>query len=628
MATKLMTDQQTGPAAKVDQPTPHQEPSVREIVEAARNTPAPPRGALICSLATAVLLWASFTPLDFGWLAWVSLVPLLQLVRIERRTRWMYSVIFAGGLAWSVCTLQWMRLGDPVMIRGWAALSIYIGFYFPCFVATARCAVHRFQCPMVVAVPLVWVGLEYLRATLITGFAWYFLGHTQWAWTELIQVSDLTGAYGVSFIVAACTACLAGLIPLSWLERLRLFPPVQVPEQFEHLPAGEIIAENSSRAEFRRPWRHIGFTAALVAAALCYGSVRRGQAEFADGPRAALIQGNFPSSLKHDPTAWKRIFQIHHNQLTMRAVQEQPDLIVWPETMFRIPLPILDDDVTDTDLVSMDAPPTNWWKSQLVQKRLRTMAEETNAGMVIGVDTLHATKEGLKHYNSAAFISPQTGLSARYDKMHRVVFGEYVPLREELPWLHKLTPFPENFGIAKGTSARLFRHGNWTLAPIICFEDTVPQLVRQISHGGEESIDVFVNLTNDGWFAGSSELDQHLITATFRAIETRTPMIRAVNTGVSAIIDGDGLVRTPEHFFVFNEDQGRMETGTMRNPETGKWNKGMHAALVMNVPLDNRTSFYVRTGDWFGISCCFGAVFFFCAGLVPRQPARPRSRVT
>ena len=536
----------------------------------------------------------------------------------------MYSSIFIGGFLWAVCTLQWMRLGDPSMIPGWAILSVYLGLYFPCFVATARCAVLRCGLPMVIAVPLVWVGLEYLRATLMTGFAWYFLSHTQWAWTELIQISDLTGAYGVSFIVASSAACLAGLVPLRWLEKLKLFPPVQVPKDFEHLPADEIIADNSSRAEFRRPWRHIGFTVALVTIALCYGFVRRGQAEFKDGPRVALIQGNFPSSLKHDPLAWKRIYTIQHHHLTAKAVQQQPDLVVWPETMFRDPLQVLDEDVTETDLLSMP-PPIHWWDNQRVLNRFRTMAEKANAGMVIGVDTFHATKSGLNIYNSAAFISPQTGLTDRYDKLHRVIFGEYIPLRDELPWLHKLTPFPEHYGIQKGTTAKIFRHGKWSFAPIICFEDTVPQLVRNISRGAEESIDVFVNLTNDGWFAGSSELDQHLITATFRAIETRTPMVRAVNTGISAIIDGNGQVRTPEHFFVFNEEQSRMETGSMRDPETGKWRTGIHAALVMNVPLDHRTSVYVRTGDWLGASCCFGAVFFFCFGLIPRKPGQKHS---
>jgi len=630
MASKLMTDQQQTSSPTPEKAKPRHEPSVRDIVELARSQPAPARGAWACSLTTMLLLWASFTPLNYGWLAWLSLVPMLQLVRIERKTRWMYRSLFVSGLVWSVFTLQWMRLGDPAMVPAWGALSLYLAFYFPVFIAAARTAVLRFGIPMVVAVPLVWVGLEYLRATLMTGFAWYFLAHTQWAWTELIQISDVTGAYGVSFLVAASAACVAGLVPLKWLEKLKLFPPVQVPKEFEHLPAEGILAENSSRAEFKRPWLHIGFSVALVAVALSYGFVRRGQAEFKDGPRIALVQGHFPSSMKHDGTEWEKIFMIHDG-LTGQAVKHQPDLVVWPETMYREPLQVLDEGVSETDLLRM-APPvrsqSRWlesWESHHVPDHFRKMAEMANAGLVIGVDTWHATKDGLNRYNSAAFISPQTGLTDRYDKMHRVLFGEYIPLKKEMPWLRKLTPFPEHYGIQKGESAKLFRHGKWTFAPIICFEDTVPQLVREISNGADESIDVFVNLTNDGWFADSSEQDQHLITATFRAIETRTPMVRAVNTGVSAIIDGDGIVLEPDQFLIFDEEHRRMENGSMRDPETGEWRKNIHATLVMDVPLDNRTSFYARNGDWFGMSCCFGAVFFFVAGMFSRKPTQARA---
>lgn len=632
MAQELMTDQQSPSSnhetAKAK--TPRQEPSVREIVESARSQPAGARGAWACSIGTGVLLWASFMPLDFGWLAWLCLVPMLQLVRIERPTRFMYRALFVSGLAWAVVTLQWMRLGDVAMVPAWGALSFYLALYFPAFVATSRIAVHRFGVPMVLAVPLVWTGLEYLRAILMTGFAWYFLSHTQWAWTELIQISDLTGAYGVSFLIASSAACLAGLIPLKWLEKLKLFPPVQVPKDFAHLPAEGILAENSSRAEFKSPWKHIGFTLTLVAITLAYGFVRRGQAEFQDGPRVALIQGNFPSSMKHDPQEWQKIYTIHDG-LTGQSVPHQPDLIVWPETMYREPLQVRDEDVTETDLLRI-APPVRsearWldsWDQDRTRTRFRTMAEMANAAMVIGVDTWHATKSGLNRYNSAAFVSPQTGLTDRYDKIHRVIFGEYIPLKEEMPWLRKLTPFPDHFGIQKGRKAKLFKHGGWTFAPVICFEDTVPHLVRGISEGADEKIDLFVNLTNDGWFAGSSELDQHLITATFRAIETRTPMVRAVNTGISAIIDGDGVIREPKEFLVFDEEERRMKAGSMRDTETGRWRKGIHAALISDIPLDNRTSFYTRTGDWFGLSCCFAAVFFLFAGLLQRKHPASRS---
>jgi apolipoprotein N-acyltransferase len=160
------------------------------------------------------------------------------------------------------------------------------------------------------------------------------------------------------------------------------------------------------------------------------------------------------------------------------------------------------------------------------------------------------------------------------------------------------------------------------VSPIICFEDTVPQLVRGIAAGADQKIDVFVNLTNDGWFAGSSELDQHLITASFRCIETRTPMVRAVNTGCSAIIDGDGVVRDPE-VFIDGDAKSAEEAKSFVDPETGRWSKSLNAALVGNVPLDNRTSVYVRTGDWFAQSCCLATLF--CCIVGPFRRKRPGS---
>src|SRR5690606_5271133 len=119
---------------------------------------------------------------------------------------------------------QWMRLGHPTMYVAWIALAIYVACYFPVFVLLSRIAVHQFRVPLPVAAPVVWVGLEYIRAYLLTGFSWYYIGHTQYRWIELIQISDLTGAYGVSFIVVMMAACFACLLPNSLLIRLKLFP--------------------------------------------------------------------------------------------------------------------------------------------------------------------------------------------------------------------------------------------------------------------------------------------------------------------------------------------------------------------------------------------------------------------
>ena len=234
----------------------------------------------------------------------------------------------------------------------------------------------------------------------------------------------------------------------------------------------------------------------------------------------------------------------------------------------------------------------------------------------MGIEALEASPDGLKRYNSAVLVNNESGVSGRYDKLHRVPFGEYVPLGEQLPWLQRIFGFMGPVSISAGERIHFFNVNGARLAPVICFEDTVPHLVREIVAAGQsegQEVDCLVNLTNDGWFHGSSELDQHLITASFRCIETRTPMVRAVNTGISAIIDGDGLIREPEKFI----DYDAMRTGdaprtSIRDPETGRLHKSLNATLVGHIPLDARRSLYTRFGDWFALlcaaACCVMAV--------------------
>lgn len=630
MPVTVMTEQPESPTNKPAAATPPQtqrryEPTVREIVEKARATPASSRGAWCVSLATSVLLWASFTPLDWGWLGWIALAPLCLLIRLPKPTRAMYRVAFAAGLAWSLPTLQWMRLGDVSMYPAWFALAFYLALYFPVFIGTSRVAVQRLRLPLVVAVPVCWTGFEYLRAQLMTGFAWYFLGHTQHAWPEMIQISDVVGAYGVSFLVALSCGCVAAMVPEQWLKSLGLFPPVQVPAEFSHLPQDGMLTETPSDTA-RPQWIMVGATLSLIVAALGYGVLRRTQADFKAGPRVALVQGNFPTSLKHDPNEAVKIYRIQE-ALTGMSVKHQPDLVVWPETMFRWPLREKDVGVTDDDLLAI-APPfseadrTNWiqsWNDPQVRATLRQMSEQSGAAMLIGIDTWVARKGKFSAYNSAAFVTPTEGYLGRYDKLHRVIFGEYIPLKETIPALAALTPFPEDFGIEKGLAPKVFEHKNYSYAPIICFEDTVPEISRTVKRDAPK-VDVLVNLTNDGWFAKSSELDQHLITACFRAVECRTPMVRSVNTGISAVIDGDGVVVEPLAFI--DGDRATPPRDSMRDPKSGRWHKDLNAAIVADVPLDNRTSLYVRHGDWFAGSCGGIVLLLALAGLVTRSKQR------
>ena len=511
-----------------------------------------------------------------------------------------------------IATLQWMRFGDVTMYPAWFALATYMSLYWPLFVAVSRFALHRLRLPLLVAVPVVWGGLEFVRAHLMTGFAWYYLGHTQYRWIELIQICDLVGVYGVGFLLAMASACLAGLAPPALFERLKLVPACRSSRKPDsHATAAGVAA-------FRRPAVQVGVLLMLVAAALGYGSIRRSPANFVAGPRIALIQGNFTTSVKHDPNESGRMFRTHQT-LTGMAVRHQPDVVVWPETMFRWPLMANPEELSN-DQLQQAAPqvPVEHWRNERVRDTLADMSAMAGAAMVIGVDTFEARPDGFRRFNSAVFVDPALGVTGRYDKRHRVPFGEYIPLREYFPWLTTLTPFPPDFGIDAGTQPVLFTQGSWRLAPIICFEDTVPHLVHTLvasANATDRPVDCLVNLTNDGWFHGSSELDQHLITSLFRCVECRVPMVRAVNTGISAVIDGDGVVREPDTFIDGDRDpaEERPPRESMRDPSTGRWYKQLNAAIVDTIPLDQRSSLYVKYGDWFAGICGLATV---CLALV------------
>ncbi len=251
------------------------------------------------------------------------------------------------------------------------------------------------------------------------------------------------------------------------------------------------------------------------------------------------------------------------------------------------------------------------WRNQRSREGLHNISQETGAAMLIGLITEVVEKDHRSVYNSAAFVRPDLGYMGRYDKIHRVLIGEYIPFKDTLPWLARLTPFPPDYGIAAGDQPQAFEYAKASFAPIICFEDTVPQLVRRVVNTKSQSgttPDVLINMTNDGWFRGSSELDQHLITATFRCIETRRPMVRAVNAGISAFIDSSGRIRQPEKFLIVSEGENgafgqQREVDSLINPETGKRHRQCSAVMTAQVPLDGRSTVYLRLGDWFATLC-------------------------
>jgi apolipoprotein N-acyltransferase len=520
------------------------------------------RSTLPLALIGSLLRWAALPPLDLWLLAWVAPVPWLLLVRRETLPgRRPYATLWLAGFLFWLAAIHWLRLPHPATSIGWLALSFYLAFYTPALVAISRAAVHRLKLPLILAAPVVWTGLELARGHLLTGFSMGLLGHTQHRWIELIQVADFGGAYAVSFTVLLVAACVARMLP----------------------------CEGQPRAFWPAPP-----AAALLMLVLIYGYVTSSSVRTSPGPKVALIQGSIDTTMKADPAEVSHIHK-QYIDLTREALADEPDLdlIVWPETMCRSSL---------IEALPDARPPIGgaWSMADLHQRVAETHAEldqfsaAMGKRMLLGVDTYQYGVNGLTRFNSAAWVDPERGVLDRYDKMHPVMFGEYVPFADRFPWLYRLTPLGGGIGVGQRLPA--FNLDGTRLAANICFESAVPHLIRrqvsQMRSHGEEP-DVLVNLTNDGWFWGSSELDMHLACGVFRAVELRKPFLIAANTGFSAWIDSHGRI---------------MKQGPRR--ATG--------VIVAAVQLDRRRSFYSSYGDLFAGFCLAATILFTLCGLWPR----------
>ncbi len=529
-------------------------------------------------------------------------MPWVLLIRRDKLGgRRPYTVLALAGFVFWMGVLQFMRLPHWATSIGWVALSFYFAFYLPVFVGLSRVAVHRLRMPVILAAPVVWTGLELARGHLLTGMSMACLGHTQYRWIELIQVSDLAGAYGVSFLVMFVAASLARILPLA--QATPNTPPLQ------------------SRG---RLWQTLAAlwpllpAAALLVAVLLYGHHRIATNSSVAGPRIALIQGSIDVKLFDDPdpetmqrliNEQKKLIFRQYLRLSRDAVHSggHIDLLVWPESMF--PRLLLTYD--------RNAAKPSWYKGSdddfhtLLKEQAsagpKTMAElsrDLGVPLLLGSNREHIGADGEKCYTSAIYVGRDGKIVGCYDKVHLVMFGEYMPFVEYAPWLQHFTPLTGSATPGKGPVAFELTgvgHRSVRIAPSICYESVLSHFIRgqvdALADEGREP-DVLVNLTNDGWFWGSSELDLHLICGVFRAVECRKPLLIAANTGFSAWIDSDGRI---------------VKQGPRR--ATG---------IIIAAPrLDRyRRSWYLVHGDWFAGVCLAASHLFAAVGLY--APLRQR----
>jgi len=548
---------------------------------------------LVLPCLTGALQWMSYYPLGWGFLSWIALVPLLFLVRLDTKPWKIYIGAFFGGCFFFWPVLAWMTVADYRMVYLWGMLATYCALYYPLALFLIRRLDRATHWPLTITVPLVWTGLEYLRSFFGTGFAWYFLGHTQHHYLEVIQAADLGGVYVISFVVAAVNGWLAEFL-LTW-------PEVRI---------ATVQVGAPSRVIRRYGLAVLG----LVIALLFYGMWRLSQDRFLPGPRVALLQGNLDQRILNDASApGANAFETsekitdYYWELCRRAftvVVPSPDLIVWPETSFPYTWLELPQDLNKIQAVKKE-------QARLVQNLVGGMARTSKTNHLIGLNCRVLTDKGVSPYNSALLVTKEGSATTRYDKKHRVPFGEYVPLRGWIPFMDYFAPYDFDYSIRAGDHLTRFQLDKFHFGVLICYEDTDPFLARQYNREQTDGppVDFLLNISNDGWFDGSSQHAEHLAISRFRAIESRRALARSVNMGISAVIDSNGRVQEPKELTevggakMWGVEPDRQ--GKIPDLPEGHWKDftKVQGVLTATIPIDNRLSIYAVTGDWLPLGC-------------------------
>ncbi len=464
--------------------------------------------------AAGIALTCSFPGAGADWLAWFALAFFMMGLRTAAPRRAAMLGLTAGFIHF-LTLLYWlvptMHSYAPMPLALSAGVLVLLAFYLALYTAVFSCLVAwcssgRIRHPLwcILTVPVFWVGLEWLRGHLFTGFPWGLLGYSQYARLHLIQIADIWGVYGVSFLLAAVNGCVFVLI----LAVARLRWQGRVPS------AGHAFFAAAAAA-------------VLIAAALGYGSWRIEKtdslAENSDRMRVAVIQGNIEQSLKWDDEFREKTTS-KYIRLTSNVLEESPDLVVWPETA----LP--------------------FYFSHDRELTFRVLNAVSRAGVyhLVGSPAYEygENEQGPFLYNSAYLIDTHGSAADRYDKVHLVPFGEYVPFRKWLPFLGKMVPQAADF--SAGSTGQVLGMEGTGLGVQICYEMIFPELSAAMARQGG---DLIVNITNDAWFGKTAAPVQHFSMGVFRAVENRRAFVRSANTGISGFIDPSGrIIRASEIF--------------------------------------------------------------------------------
>jgi len=505
------------------------------------------------------------------WLCWVALAPLIVAILGARsrdvvlldasgsdlrplRLRSGFLIGYLSGVIWYGGTCYWVyhsmhaygRLSAPVSAGILVLFCLYLGLYHGLFGFLVALAARRRAAGIgraLLLAPFLWVAVELARAR-ITGFPWDLLGTAQVNNIPLTRLATVTGVYGLSFEIALINTAFAAAFLVPRSKRVTLF--LAAVGTAGMLQAGVFVNPRPAVSD------HI----------------------------AVLVQENIPIL---DASDWtpdffqKTIVSLStisvSGALDAQRTQGIPGLVVWPES----PAPFF---ATDPNF----------------HRDVSAVAKAANAYIVagsLGMKYVGDPKRPPELYNSAALIGPNGDWVSRYDKVHLVPFGEYVPYKSLFVFAEKLTREVGDF--TPGTDRRVLDLGAYRIGAFICYESVFPDEIREFAARGAQ---VLVNISNDGWFGASGAPSQHLNMARMRAIENRRWLLRATNTGITASIDPYGRV-------------------VARAPANERVEVQAPYALISS------TTFYTRHGDWFAWLC----VIISIAGLALRVRASASGRM-
>ena len=457
---------------------------------------------LLLAALSGLLLTGAFPKIGLDWLAWFAIVPLFAAIA-NLSAKKSFRVGFIAGLVHYLSLLYWVV---PVM-RTYGYLPLYLSIFililfaavlalFPAAFSMLLTAIGRTPVRFLITAPLLWVALEYLRTFIFTGFPWSLLGHSPYLRLNLIQIADLFGAYGVSFLIALCNTAL--FLVMAYITR----------QTWRHQPV------------LKRP-----MAAAAILFALCflftwiYGAWRIKTTDhiIAASPavRIAVIQGNIDQAEKWDP-AFKAASIKTHRRLSLKANLDNPDLIVWPES----------------------ATPFYLFYDKEPTEKVMESIQQVGTDFLIGSPSFARNQGNIEYYNSAYLIQPHAKSIGKYDKAHLVPYGEYVPFKRWLPFLGKMVAQVGDFRPGKAGKTLAWKK-DASVGIQICYEIIFPGLSRKMV---KNDAVLLVNITNDAWFGTTSGPYQHFSMTVFRAVENRRTLARAANTGISGFIDPVGRI--------------------------------------------------------------------------------------